>query len=229
MSSATYKPILLRMMSYLDDEEYERGTVFTQAQLGALTENSVMKWFNHEVYDVPEPEEDHDLNPLIRSNTIKYWKKTLSFFMPNRLTAWNELTGHGNPTRSRKLNDLIRKVKRKEVRGQGAPSRARRSITGNEYRRVLDILKDEGQDIVWKYGIPAMMNYQLHLISRIDCATQAKCDNLKKHNHFDFALKTKLDWSKNVMEERDAPWQAVLASNDHAHCTHLSIGLWLQE
>lgn len=126
----TYKPILVRMMSYLDDEEYERDTAFSQAQLGALTENLVMKWFNFEVYEVPEPLEGHDLNPLIRSNTIKYWKMALSFFMPNRLTAWNQLTGYGNPTRSQRLNDLIKKIKRKEVRGQGAPSRARRSITG---------------------------------------------------------------------------------------------------
>lgn len=71
---------------------------------------------------------------------------------------------------------------------------------------AIDILEDEGQDIMWKYTydgiIPAMMSYhQLHLISRIDCVTQAKWANLKKHNHFDFALKTKGDWSKIVMEE----------------------------
>ena len=70
--------------------------------------------------------------------------------------------------------------------------------------------------------------YQLHMISWIDCATQAMCNNLKKHTQFDFALKTKLEWSKNVMEERDAPWQAVLASNDHTYCVHLSLGLWLE-
>ena len=45
------------MMSYLDDQEYELATMFTQAQLhvGALTENVVMKWFNFKVYEVPEP------------------------------------------------------------------------------------------------------------------------------------------------------------------------------
>ena len=212
----------------MDDEEYEKDTAFSQAQLGALTENLVMKWFNFEVYEVPEPLEGHDLNPLIRSNSIKYWKQALSFFMPNRLTAWNQLTGYGNPTRSQRLNDLIKKIKRKEVRGQGAPSRARRSITGIEYRRVMAILKEEGQDILWKYGIPAMMNYQLHMISRIDCATQAMCNNLKKHAQFDFALKAKLEWSKNVTEEQDAPWQAVLASNDHTYCVHLFLGLWIE-
>jgi hypothetical protein len=75
MSAVTYKPILVQMMSYLDDEEYERDSAFSQAQLGALTENLVMKWFNFEVHKVPEPLEGHDLNLLICSNTIKYWKK----------------------------------------------------------------------------------------------------------------------------------------------------------
>ena len=64
-------------MSYLDDEEYERGTVFTQAQLVALTENLVIKWLNHKVYGVPGSRLEH---PLICSNTIKYWKKVLSLF-----------------------------------------------------------------------------------------------------------------------------------------------------
>jgi hypothetical protein len=83
----------------------------------------------------------------------------------------------------------------------------------------------QGQDILWMYGIPAMMNYQLHMISRIDCATQAMCNKLKKHTQFDFALKTKLEWSKNVMEEQDAPWQAILTSNEHTHGVHLSLAL----
>ena len=73
-----------------------------------------------------------------------------------------------------------------------------------------------------------MMNFQFHLIARIDCTTQAKKENVKKHDSFNFALKTKLDWSKNVLEERDAPWQTVLGSGDPLFCTHLSTALWLE-
>lgn len=141
-----------------------------------------MKWFNYETYDLPEPPDNHDLNLLMQNNTIKHWKKSFSFFMPNCLTAWNELSGVGNPTRSRQLTDLIRAVKKEEVQGQGAPSRARWacSIKGGEYHCVTTILKEEVGNIVWKYGIPAMMNYQFpHLIGRIDCATQAKLDNCR--------------------------------------------------
>jgi hypothetical protein len=45
------------------------------------------------------------------------------------------------------------------------------------------MLKDEADDndYVQKYGIPALMNYQYHMISQIDDATQVIHKNLKAH------------------------------------------------
>jgi hypothetical protein len=156
-----------------------------------------------------------------------YWKKALSSFMPNRLMVWNEISGVGNPTRSIALNDLIKYVKKKEVRGQGAPSQARRSIKDAEFRRVVELLKEE-EGIIKKYGIPAMMAFQFHMIARIDCSTQVMIANLRPHDHFTFCLKVRLNWSKNVMEERDAPFQAVVASKDHTYCVHPVLAMWLE-
>jgi hypothetical protein len=48
------------------------------------------------------------------------------------------------------------------------------------------------------------------------------------HDRFDFLLKTKLNWSKNVNEERDAPWQAVVGSINPIYCVHISVALWLE-
>ena len=107
-----------------------------------------MMWFNDATYGMSEPPTGHDMNPLVRSHTIKYWKKALSSFMPNRLMPWNEISGVGNPTRSRALNDLIKHVKKKEARAQGAPSQARRSIKEAEFRRVIELLKEEQEDII---------------------------------------------------------------------------------
>jgi hypothetical protein len=140
--------------------------------------------------------------------------------MPNRLMVWNEISGVGNPTRSIALNDLIKYVKKKEVRGQGAPSKARRSIKDAEFRRVVELLKGE-EGITKKYGIPAMMAFQFHMIARIDCSTQVKMANLCPHDNFMFCLKVRLNWSKNVLDDRDAPFQAVVASNDPKYCVHL--------
>ena len=57
------------------------------------------------------------------------------------------------------------------------------------YRSIIQILKSS-VDAMEKYGIPAWMNYQYHLIARIDDATQAQIGNLQKHDYFDFCLKT---------------------------------------
>ena len=48
--------------------------------------------------------------------------------------------------------------------------------------------------------------YQFHLIVRIDDTTQVQIENLQKHDYFDSCFETGLNWSKNVTDERDAPW-----------------------
>jgi hypothetical protein len=214
-------------MSFLDRVEYNVNASFTQEQLGGLTPDKLMLWFNHVTYGMSEPPTGHDMNPLVQSQTLMYWKKALSSFMPNRLMVWNEISGVGNPTRSIALNNLIKCVKRKEVRGQGAPSMARRSIKEAEFHRVIELLKGS-EGIIKKYGIPAMMVFQFHMIARIDDSTQVTIANLCPHDHFTFCLKARMNWSKNVLEERDAPFQAVIASRDHTYCLHLALALWLE-
>jgi hypothetical protein len=64
----------------------------------------------------------------------------------------------------------------------------------------------EGMTDIWTYGLPAMLNFQFHLVARIDDATQVLIDNIQVHDTFSSnCLKTRLNWSKNVQEERDAP------------------------
>jgi hypothetical protein len=223
----SYKPVLVKVMSFLDDVQYDANEDFTQEQLGGLTPNKLMLWFNDVTFGVSEPPTGHDMNPHSRSQSIMYWKKALSSFMPNRLMVWNEISGVGNPTRSIALNDLIKYVKKKEVRGQGAPSKARRSIKDAEFRRVVELLKEE-EGITKKYGIPAMMAFQFHMIARIDCSSQVQIANLRPHDNFMFCLKVRLNWSKNVMVDRDAPFQAVVASKDPKYCVHLALAMWLE-
>jgi hypothetical protein len=107
-------------------------------------------------------------------------------------------------------------------------SQARRLITGTEFRRVIQILKEDGISLFWKYGIPALMCFQFHMISRIDDSTQGILEHLKPHDNFPFLLKTKLNWSKNVLEERNAPWQTVLPSMDPTYCVYINLALWLE-
>ena len=92
---------------------------------GELTEvvlsGHTVRAANYKVYENPEPGDADDqaqLEPLVRSNSIKYWKKAISYFMPNRLQPWNVLSNSGNPTRCTDINDLIKRILRREVRGQ---------------------------------------------------------------------------------------------------------------
>lgn len=62
----------------------------------------------------------------------------------------------------------------------------------------------------------------------MDDTTQVKMENIRIHDSFSFALKTRLNWSKNVNEERDAPWQIVLGCMDQLYCVLISLALWLE-
>ena len=66
------------------------------------------------------------------------------------------------------------------------------------------------------------------MTGRIDDCTQFFIENLKHHDHFSFALKAKLYWSKNVHEERDATWQVVLGSMDTTFFVFVSLALWME-
>jgi hypothetical protein len=41
-------------------------------------------------------------------------------------------------------------------------------------------------------------------------------------------LKVKFNWSKNVLEEQDAPWQTILGSIDPVFCVLLNLAIWLE-
>jgi hypothetical protein len=105
-----------------------------------------------------------------------------------------------------------------------------------EFRRLHEIFKssphaDQQQNntrtsIIWRYGMPALINFQLHLIVRIDNTSQVIMDHIQRvHDNFENALKTQLNWSKNVQDERDAPWQVILGSMNPIFCNFISLGL----
>jgi hypothetical protein len=76
-----------------------------------------------------------------------------------------------------------------------------------------------------------MLKYQYHLIARCDDLANFRTLDLHGHNnplYSNFALQTKVFWSKNVLEERDCPEQIFLGSYDHDYCLLLSLSLYLE-
>lgn len=226
-NNAAYRRILVAFMKYNDDMEYSDDHVFTPQDLGAVTAKDLVEYFNFRAYGTHTPtEDDRPIN--VRSSSLLYWKKAISYFMPNKNHQWNELTGRGNPTKSQELNDMIKKVKKFEVRGQGAPSRARRALKEHEFRSMQSELRSS-DDYITKYGIPALNTFQFHLIGRVDDCCKWRREHLAVHDsHSDKACKVRLAWSKNVTDERAAPWQTMLGCMDWVFCSILNVGLWLE-
>ena len=71
--------------------------------------------------------------PVKQSDIIKYYKKALSYWMTS-MGPWDDIQKRGNPTRSKKVNDLLKVLKRVETRGMGAEGCADRAFTMGEFK-----------------------------------------------------------------------------------------------
>jgi hypothetical protein len=212
---------------------YERE--YTDAELREVTPAEMIRWMNLKTFGVPERARNADaVRPMVRANTLAFWKKAISFSMPDRLHGWRSGTNDGNPTKSAKVNGFLKNIKRIETQRQGAVSQTRRPMQKAEFRRLhAEILFKtvggrllSGRSLVWKYGMPALMDFQFHLIARIDDTTQVVLEHIRTHDKFENALKTRLNWSKNVQDKCDAPWQIVLGSMDPVFCVLICLGVW---
>ena len=194
-----------------------------------ITDVEIMHWFNMRVWGHPDPPPDHAYVPLIRSNCILSWKKQISFFMPNKMQPWDHIGNSGNPTRCNAMASVLNQVKRMEARGIGKPSEARDSISDSQFRLMNQVLLDKDASIVEKYVIPALTKFQFHMISRIDDSTLFFANHLKPHDNYpEFCLKVRLNWAKNVNEEREAPYQTLIGAMNQQYCIFIALGIWLE-
>ena len=237
-----YKGVLASFMSFVHNRsaatKYDKNHVFADEVLIIVTPDDVVKYLNLKAFGTMTPAPD--ANPTkSRHATIAFDKKAISFFMPNR-EKWSVTRTEGNPTQSREVNNLLKNVKKKEARKQGAKSRTRRAMIDQDFTNLHDFLSRADNDddgagrttrhaSYWKrYGTSAIVKFQFHLMARIDDSTQVTLQHIRVHDHFPNALKTRLNWSKNVSDKRDAPWQIVLGSINPVYCVLCSLGLWLE-
>ena len=78
-----------------------------------------------------------------------------------------------------------------------------------------------------KYEVAAQLNFQFHMLARLDDTCNVPRENIQVHPNFEFALKTRLNWMKNCNEEYDAHCQVILGSLDSNFCVLISLGIWL--
>ena len=100
---------------------------------------------------------------------------------------------------------------------EGAPTKAKRAFTAAEFSKQLEMMRRHGHEknnFNHRVKYIAMCLWQYHLIGRSDDTAHFAMSNPKGHDGFDFALKTKVQWSKNVCNEQRCPNQILLGSRD---------------
>ena len=81
---------------------------YNSTELAArITPDHIYNWMAFKAYGKEDPDQ-HD-RPKLRANSMRYWKKGLSYFFKTT-QKWNEESQTGNPTQSSKVIDLIKAV-----------------------------------------------------------------------------------------------------------------------
>ena len=107
-------------MSLLDIVEYEipEDGKFSNEWLLQITDIVVYWWFCKKAYGTPEPGAN-DKTIFCRSTTLKFHKKAISNYMPQKHQTWDEIRKEGNPTKTHPMTDIIKQVEKHKVRGMG--------------------------------------------------------------------------------------------------------------
>ena len=87
----------------------------------------------------------------------------------------------------------------------------------SEFRTLIELCR-KSNDLFIKYTGASYFVFQFHMIAHLDDVFCFQHVDLTPNLESPFALKSKMRWSKNVLEERDAPDQIILGTMDPAFC-----------
>jgi len=221
-----YKPYLVRCMNLVFETNRTKEYEFTDEELYRLRPQHIARFFGVTAYGKEEPDLQNDNPTKARSSTLEFAKKAISYYMPNRNMTWNMQTEQGNPTKATELNDFIKVVKKKEVRKEGKASQAKRPMHISEYTQLIDKIRNG--DLQKKYSLAAYFIFQFHMIARIDDVMNFAQEDLTPNLEYDFTLKSKMSWSKNITSEERANEQIILGAADPKFCTILALAVHLE-
>ena len=221
----SYKKNMLNFMQWFHQREkpYDNGTTFTRDELKEIQPVNVHDWLAIYCYGKADYNADTDKPTGARARTLLFKKKSVSFFMPNQMPQWCD--DRGNPTKSIPVNKLIELVKKCEARKDRAKSHVKRPLTSHEFLAMQSKLKDHPDwSLNTKYQ--TMNLYQYHLTGQADDTCHFEVTDLCGNRSFDFALQTKVHWSKNIREERGSPYQIILGADDPNWCVFIHMSAY---
>ena len=221
-----YRAILVEFMSCRDGEAYPADAKFTTNELLAITDVDVVSFLNLKAYGKAVVGEN-DRPTCGRSNSLKFCKKAISYFMPRKCVHWDDINHQGNPTMSSAVKSMIREVEQFEARGEGVPPNARRPLEWDEMVDIFIAAHNMSSTQV-SCTMLAVLTMQWQFIGRIDDVMKLATRTVVKHMQFPFALNLKMCWSKNIMTERQCPTQILFAAMNPLLCPMLRLGIYLE-
>jgi hypothetical protein len=224
-----YNRSIRRYFSFNDRICHPASFVASQEKLMEVTSDDICRFFKQDAYHNDDPTEDARPTFCRRSN-LKAHKRAISHFMPRKLIPWDPISLIGNPKKSKELNGLINGIKKFECRREGVPSQARRPIEFEEFKNLLDVTHDSSVDTddLCRCRMASVLRLQWQLIGRIDDMMKLKIDRISTNPSHAGTGNTKIEWSKNITEERDVAEQILLASHTPKMCALLALGVYVE-
>ena len=117
--SEAYHPYIVKFARTLFPNQFINSTSrFRPSSFAGVTPHLVRNYICNQTYG-KEVLTATDYPIHWRSSTAEQAKKAISFYMPQSQPSWNPATNSGNPTKSKDVNDLIKRIKKDEVRKLG--------------------------------------------------------------------------------------------------------------
>ena len=109
--------------------------------------------------------------------------------MTNYLMKWDLQSNSGNPTKSVKVNELVKKVKNAEVRKEGKASAARRATELSEFHEMLTRCRDLSENHIGHHTGAVYFLFQFCMVAKLDGVTNFKCEDIMVNMEFPSTLK----------------------------------------
>jgi hypothetical protein len=122
---------------------------------------------------------------------------------------------------------MLKKVSMYETRGEGRQSNIKRAYTLQEFKKIVKLFR-RCADFKHHFKYLTMSLLCKHLIHRVDDTCRLKLHAPHSHREYDFAIRTRTKWSKNVTAFTDCPPQILLPSNNWEDCILLHLGSYLE-
>ena len=115
---------LVRCYNFLFGTVRDNLYNFLNDKLFKLTPDHIFGYLAFKVFEISSLSESNE--PAEGwSSTMEYINKVISYFMPNKLMKWDLQSNSGNPTKFMIVNELMKRVKKHEVRREEKASSVR--------------------------------------------------------------------------------------------------------